>query len=221
MNVATSAFSRLASDAARFERAVLRLLAMVACAAGWVVALVMGLAPWLVAVLLGARWAAVTPILSVLALFFFVQPVAAILGAVMVAHGQPGRLVRWRVLSAPITIVALMLGLPWGPIGVGTTMALGGLLLRTPLFFWYAGRSLGISPNRLFGSILHYVFSGMLVALLLIRIRDVWIPPHALVGLAAYGALGSLLYAGLVLCRREGRALVRNFGTLLASMRAG
>jgi PST family polysaccharide transporter len=219
-NVATSTFSRLAPDAVRFERSALRLLAIVTCAAGWVVALVMGAAPWIVALLLGARWTPVIPIVAVLSLYAFVQPPASILGTLIVAQGKPARLVRWRVLSTPITIVLLVAGLPWGPIGVGTTMALGGLLVRTPLFFWYAGRSLGIPPHRLLGSTLHYVFAGLLVGLVLIQIRGVWSPQSLVVGLATYGVFGSLLYAGLVLCRREGRALVRDVGTLAASMRA-
>jgi O-antigen/teichoic acid export membrane protein len=219
-NVATSTFSRLAPDAVRFERSALRLLAIVTCAAGWVVALVMGAAPWIVALLLGAQWTPVIPIVAVLSLFAFVQPSASILATLIVAQGKPDRLVRWRVLSTPITIVLLVAGLPWGPIGVGTTMALGGLLVRTPLFFWYAGRSLGISTHRLLGSTLHYVFAGLLVGLVLIQIRGVWSPQSLFVGLATYGVFGSLLYAVLVLCRREGRALVRDVGTLAASMRA-
>ena len=219
-SVATSTFSRLAPDAVRFERSALRLLAIVTCAAGWVVALVMGTAPWIVALLLGAQWTPVIPIVAVLSLFAFVHPPASILGTLIVAQGKPYRLVRWRVLSTPINIVLLAAGLPWGPIGVGTTMALGGLLVRTPLFFWYASRSLGISPHRLIGSILHYVFAGLLVGLVLIQIRGVWSPQSLIVGLATYGVFGSLLYAALVLCRREGRALVRDVGTLAASMRA-
>jgi PST family polysaccharide transporter len=221
VTVATSAFSRLAPDAVRFERAALRLLAMVTCAAGWVVALVIGTAPWIVALLLGAQWTPVIPIVSVLSLFAFVQPSASILGTLIVVYGKPDRMVRWRVLSTPIIIVTLAAGLPWGAVGVATTMALGGVLLRAPLFFWYAGRSLGISPHRLLGSTLHYVFAGLLAALVLTELRGVWSPRSPIVGLATYGAFGSLLYAALVLCRREGRALVRDLGTLAASMRAG
>ncbi len=209
----------LAPDATRFERSALRLLAIVTCAAGWVVALVVGTAPWIVALLLGAQWTAVVPIVSILSLLMFAGPSASILGTLVVAHGKPGRMVRWRVLSMPITIISLVAGLPLGPLGVSTTVALGGVL-RTPLFFWYAARTLGISPRRLFSSTLHYVFSGLLVALVLILMREVWFPQNLFVGLAAYATLGSLLYAALVLCRRQGRDLVRDVGTLAASMRA-
>jgi O-antigen/teichoic acid export membrane protein len=215
MNVATSAFSRLASEPVRFERSALRLLSMVACVAGWVVALVMGTAPWVVALLLGAQWGSVVPILRVLALFAFVSPCASILGTFLVVRGQPMRLVRWRLLSTPITIVALVVGLPWGPIGVGTMGALVGLLVRTPLFAWYAARGLGISFGGLIRSSLHYVFSGLLAALALIQMSSVWSPERALVAFVAYSALGTLLYAALVLCRREGRALVRDMRALV------
>ena len=56
MSVATSAFSRLAPDADSFERNTLRLLGMVSCAAGLVVALVVGTADWIVALMLGDQW---------------------------------------------------------------------------------------------------------------------------------------------------------------------
>jgi len=218
MNVATSAFSRLSSDQPRFERSALQLLAMVACVGGWVVTLVMGTAPWLVALLLGSRWDAVVPILTVLALFAFVRPSASLLGTFLVVRGEPMKVVRWRALSAPVTIAALMAGLPWGPVGVGTMMALSGLLVRTPLFFWYASRGLKIAPGRLFRSCLHYVFSGLLAAIVLIQMRVEWSPEPALLGLVSYAALGTVLYATLVLCRPQGRALVRDMRALVGSL---
>jgi PST family polysaccharide transporter len=217
-NVTTSAFSRLAPDSARFERNALQILGIAACLAGLVVALIMGTADWLVALLLGPQWEAVVPILRVLALFTFVEPCASLLGIFLVVRGAPGRLVRWRVLSAPITLLGLVAGLQWGPLGVATTLAASGLLIRAPLFFWYAGRALGVAPRHLFRSVMHYVFSGLVVATTLINLRHAWSPEGALRGLLAYGMLGATLYTGLVLASPGGRTLVSQMYSLVKEL---
>jgi O-antigen/teichoic acid export membrane protein len=208
MSVTTSAFARIASDSDRFERNTLRLLGMVACAAGLVVALTMGTADWLVALLLGPKWGAVVPMLTILALFAFVEPCASLLGTLLVVRGEPGKLVRWRLLSTPIIILGLVAGLRWGPVGVATTGAVSGLLVRAPLFFWFSGRALGLSPPHLLRGVLHYVFAGLVVAAALIFLRLAWSPENALLGLVAYGTMGTVLYGGMVLARPDGRRLV-------------
>jgi PST family polysaccharide transporter len=216
MTVATSAFSRIAPDAARFEENALKLLRMVACTAGILVALVIGTADWVVALLLGARWEGAVPILAALSLFAFVEPSTSLLGALLVARGAPARLVRWRLISAPIVVGGLFAGLRWGPVGMAITYSLSGLLVRAPLFFSYAAPTLGIPRRRIFAAVGPYVVSGLLVAAGLVYLRQLWMPERALTALFTYGALGTMAYVGLVLSHPDGRATV---GDLWAGIR--
>jgi PST family polysaccharide transporter len=220
-NVSTSALSRLSADRARFERGALQILGVAACAAGLVVALVVGTADWAVAVLLGPRWEAVVPIARVLALFAFVEPCVSLTGTLLVVRGQPALLVRWRLLSAPIVLLSLAVGLAWGPLGVAAALAAGGLLLRAPLFLWYAARPLGLEPRILLRSVARHVASGLLVAATLLLLRRAWSPAGALWGLCAYGILGTALYAGLVLATDGGRRLVGQMLSMLGMLRRG
>jgi PST family polysaccharide transporter len=208
MNVTTSAFSRLATDAERFERNALRLLSIVSCVAGLVVALTMATAPWLVRLLLGPQWDAVVPMLTIMALFAIVEPCASLLGTLLVVRGEPHTLVRYRILITPVVVLGLVAGLGFGPVGVATTNAVTGLLVRTPLFFWFTGRALGLSRERLFRSVLHNVFAGLSVGVLLVFLHRTWAPSGLLEGLLAYGVMGLALYVTMVVARAEGRALL-------------
>jgi PST family polysaccharide transporter len=220
MNVATSAFSRLAPDPERFERNAALLLSLTACLAGVVVTFVVGTADWLVALLLGPRWAAVVPILGALSLFAYVEPTASVIGALLIARGQPDRLVRWRLVSAPIVIASLAAGLSWGPLGVAASLALSGLLVRAPLFLWYAGRSLAIPFRTLLAAVAPYVVLGLAVAPSLVGLRRLWQPHQPVVGIAVYGLVGVGMYSALVLATRAGRSMVAEVWLALGPLRS-
>ena len=87
-NVAMSAFSRVAEDRIRFQKAALQLLGWVAFVSGLLVALVLGTADWIVAIILGRQWDAAVPIFMALAFLALVQPSASVLETLLVARGR-------------------------------------------------------------------------------------------------------------------------------------
>jgi PST family polysaccharide transporter len=138
----------------------------------------------------------------------------------MVARGEPAKLVRWRVISVPIVLTALVGGVHWGPVGVAVALAGSGLLVRAPLFFWFAGDALDIPPRRLFLAVAPHILSGLLVAAALFGLRRLWPPDSALAGVLIYAGLGTALYAVLVLLRPEGRAMAVDVRALFDFLRA-
>ena len=209
MTVATSAFSRIAPDAARFEKNALKLLSIVACAAGILVALVIGTADWVVALLLGAKWEGAVPILAALSLFAFVEPSASLLGALLVARGAPATAgtVATHQRSDRRGWALCRAALGAGRCGdnvLPERLARQGssVLLCMPR------RLLGIPRRRIFAAVGPYVVFGLLVAAGLVYLRQLWMPDRALVALFTYGALGTMAYAGLVLSHPGGRATV-------------
>jgi O-antigen/teichoic acid export membrane protein len=218
MSVATSAFSRLASDAESFERNTLRLLGMVACAAGLVVALVVATADWMVALMLGDQWTGAVPIVAALSLFAFVEPSASLLGTLLIARGLPVKVVQWRLISVPIILAGLAAGANWGPLGVAIALAGSGLLVRAPLFFWYAANALSIPPRLLFRAVVPHVVLGGAVAVCLLGFRLLW-SPGPVAGIPVFAGLGAVVYLGLLWLRPEGRAMIVDGRALLSHLR--
>lgn len=197
MNVAYGVFSRAAHDRQKFESAALQLGFVVVAAGGLIAALTMICADWIVLVVLGGNWSETVPIVRILALFAIVEPVASLLAVLLTAKGLPGKLVRWRIISAGLIIAGLVSGLPWGPLGVATAYALSGLFIRAPLFIWFAANALDIRAARMFASVSAPFVCSLVTAGLLFLLRHHYgSPPNTLVALAIYSMLGALFWLG-------------------------
>ncbi|MCC7374078.1 MAG: lipopolysaccharide biosynthesis protein [Verrucomicrobiales bacterium] len=221
VSVATPTFSRLKSDAARFERNALTLTGLVAVGSCLMVGVFMPTADWVVHLMLGGQWQEAVAIFRVLALFAFVEPIASVLSVLMIVSGKPGKLAKWKFFSTGIIVAGLAAGVPYGPVGVATTFAVSGLVVRAPLFIWYAGRNCGIRPTKLFVTVGPFVTFGALIAFAGIKARAIWSPENPVIGIIAYGLGGTLLYGALVLATRSGRSLIVKAKDLASTLRPG
>jgi PST family polysaccharide transporter len=68
------------------------------------------------------------------------QPIANTSGWLFLTQGRSKDMFHWGLISGPITVGSICLGLPWGAIGVATSYALTRVLLTDPLLFWFVGR---------------------------------------------------------------------------------
>jgi O-antigen/teichoic acid export membrane protein len=134
--VAFSALSRLQEDPGRRKRYFLKgyslVLALtlpltIACAL---------FADDVVLVLLGPQWKDAAPIFRWLAPTILVFATANPLSWLLMASGRISRLTRMSLLIAPIMIVAYLLGLPYGPIGVACAYSVVMTLWLIPLIAW-------------------------------------------------------------------------------------
>jgi len=71
-----------------------------------------------VVLLLGESWAPAGPLLSIFAVRGIAQSVERTLGWLHIVAGRPDRWMRWGLFSTPFQLLALAVGLPFGPIGV-------------------------------------------------------------------------------------------------------
>ena len=219
MSVATSTFSRLRQDPPAFRRSAGQLLSALACVTGLAVVAMIATGPWLVELLLGPRWSQSIPIFSALALFAFVEPCASLTGTLLVVSGRPGQLVRWRIISAPIVVISLLVGLPWGVTGVALSFALAGLLIRAPLFLVFTARALRWSTAEMLRTLAAPVFSGMLTLALLYFALEHWTPTKAWNALLGVGLSCVVLYLGLLACSARTRNTISWAWKLLAAAR--
>jgi O-antigen/teichoic acid export membrane protein len=132
-------FSAVQDDPARLRSAVLR----VSRASGVVFfPLVLGLAATahnFVLVAFGDRWRGAIPLVAILAISAAPQIMGALSGLLSQAVGKPRLLSTWGNLSSLSVIVAILIGLPWGALGV--SIAFAGRA--------YLGLPLSLAPSRI------------------------------------------------------------------------
>jgi PST family polysaccharide transporter len=152
-SVGMPALSRLHADPDRYRRAYLSLserLAMVTVPAG---ALMVLDADWIVAVLLGPQWHEAAPILAWLGVAAAPMPLVVITGLLFVTQDRAPELLKVGILTSTVSVISILIGLPYGPVGVAASFALGSTFVRGPLCFWLAGRRGPVTTSHLYGSI--------------------------------------------------------------------
>ena len=89
-------------------------------------------APALIETLYGARWRGAAVLLELLATAGLAQLLPAASGQVYYAFGATDELFRRGVVSSALTVLAIVIGLPWGTVGVAVAV-----LAKSCLIFWY------------------------------------------------------------------------------------
>jgi len=140
-SVAIPALSRLVDSPERYRDAYLRILEKVALLTMPVVALMIATSDWLVYLVLGPQWTASSRLLVILGIAGLFQPIISSINWLLITQGRTHHMFHWALISAPITVVAVIAGLPWGPLGVAISYTAARLLIIDHLLYWYAGRS--------------------------------------------------------------------------------
>lgn len=137
--VAVPALSRLVDDPARYRQAYLRIVQKVAIITMPGVALMIGTSDWIVRVVLGPQWLDVAWIFTVLGIAGLIQPICNTTGWLFLTQGRTNDMFRIGMIGGPLTIIAIIIGLPWGARGVAASYVIAQLCL-TNVLFWFVGR---------------------------------------------------------------------------------
>jgi O-antigen/teichoic acid export membrane protein len=117
------ALTRLRDDRVRLSNAWLRALSTAGAATAPIAIGMAVAAPALVEVLFGSRWLGMVTVLELLALSALPQTLTTTVAAVLRATGATDTLFRLGLLTAAMSITAILIGLRWGTIGVATALA--------------------------------------------------------------------------------------------------
>jgi O-antigen/teichoic acid export membrane protein len=117
------ALTRLRDDRVRLSNAWLRALSTAGAATAPMAIGMAVAAPALVEVLFGPRWLGMVTVLELLALSALPQTLTTTVAAVLRATGATDTLFRLGLLTAAMSITAILIGLRWGTIGVATALA--------------------------------------------------------------------------------------------------
>jgi O-antigen/teichoic acid export membrane protein len=210
MRVATPMFSRLVEDPLRFRKAAIELTEIV-CFGGCLIMMVaISTADWIVFLLLGSQWSETAPVFQLLAIFGLLEPIAWLLGTILVAFGKPEAMVKWRAITIIVVLFSFIVGLPWGIIGIAMGYTLSGIATRTWLIF-FVGSRIGISGWKFLYTCAPFVLSAGSAALFLLGLRSLWEPAQALHSLIIYTFLGILTYLTCLFAIPNGRKVLKKF----------
>ena len=151
--VAVPALSRLTDSPDRYRAAYLKILEKIAMVTMPAVAFMIATSDWLVVFLLGAQWRESGRIFMLLGVAAIVQPISRSALWLFTTQGRSREMFKWGVISAVIAIVSIVLGLPWGAMGVAASYAVTDLCLSTPLLFWYVGRKGPVRAGDLYRTV--------------------------------------------------------------------
>lgn len=144
--VAVPVLSRVQSDQARFDEYLRRGQLALGIPLVTGLALTAGAAGPLVALVLGDRWAAVAPVLALLAVAGSAQTLSFVGFWVYLSRGLSGALLRYTVVSLALKAVGIAVGAWFGVVGVAAGYA-AAALLEWPLSLWWLSR-LTVIPVR-------------------------------------------------------------------------
>lgn len=154
--VALPVLSRVVDDQRRFERGI-QSAQLVACyVTATVLFIIAGLAVPIVDVFLGEAWAASAPIFAILALSSVFRAIQQIAIWLQVAKGTARSLFMCNLIGQPIIILGIVIGVPWGPIGIAAGSVFGYAAFWLFSMLW-AGRNTGVPVAPLLGRALRVV----------------------------------------------------------------
>ena len=147
-SVAIPALSALFDDHTKYQSYYLKLISLITLISTPLVGFCIICSNDLILLVLGPQWSASGKIFSVLGISALIQPLYYTQGWLHISAGRSDRYLRWGLIGSPLIVLAFLIGLPYGPIGVATAYSIVTWLILAPCL-WYAGLSAGIKFNKI------------------------------------------------------------------------
>ena len=191
--VAIPTLARLRHDPSRFRRAYLRAVQTIAYLCMPACALVAVLAEDVAALAFGEGWETTGSLLQLLALAGFWQPVGATSSWLHLAQGRADRLWGWSLRGGSVLMIAILVGLPFGPWGVAACYATAVWCLVLPNLA-YAVRDTEIEVADVLRSVSCPVVLAAVAAMTAVIVRG-WLPFSSHFAVAAATSASALTAA--------------------------
>ncbi|MEV7873748.1 lipopolysaccharide biosynthesis protein [Microbacterium sp. NPDC089188] len=190
--VAVPVLSRIQDDRARFIEYIRTGQYFTVTLATIFYATLVGFAEPVVLLVLGERWLPAAPILQALALVGIFRALGQVPYWIFVSLGLTGKQLTIYLVTQPLVVVAILVGAPWGPVGVGIGGSIGYFLFWI-IQMWWAGRTSGLPAASLtWSGLVAVVVTGVPIAVAGFLGTVVFQGPVALTIAAASAALWSV-----------------------------
>lgn len=192
-SVAIPALSRLAGTPERYRQGYLRIVEKVIMVTMPAIMLMLATSDWIVAIILGPQWNDTARIFMFMAVAGLFQPVASTAGWLLVSQGRVRDMLRWSMINAPISVLSLVAGLPWGVVGVAASFSLGRIVVANPLLFWLVGRSGPVRMRDFYRLLAPFTGASLCSLVACIAFRKFVEVHNPLVGLLVCGLLVAII----------------------------
>jgi O-antigen/teichoic acid export membrane protein len=159
-------------------------------------------APDFVRVVLGDRWSAAAPVIQILTWVGLLQSLQTLNSNILMALDRTATLLRYSFVFLGAHLVAFVVGVHWGILGVATCYAISSTVVE-PLYMWMTTRALRASPfvlvRGLAGVAQAAAVMGLCVLATRLALLHAGAPPSARLVLCI--AVGALVYLPCVLWR--------------------
>nr|WP_254024265.1 lipopolysaccharide biosynthesis protein [Mesorhizobium ventifaucium] len=159
--VMVPALSRLKDEPDRYRSAYLRVMPLILLVALPGVAFATAMADVLIPFVLGEQWRQSSSIFLALGFAGLLQPLNNPAGWLFISQGRSGDFMRWGIVTAVTSVLAFLLGLPYGALGVAIAYAVSEYL-RTPFLWMYIGRTGPLRAGDMLRAATPFVLGGHL-----------------------------------------------------------
>ena len=202
--------SRLADDPERYRAAFLRTLEKLLMVTMPGIVFLIVTSDWVVSVVLGPQWTQAGKIFVWLAVAGFLQPVGSTTGWLFVSQNRTRTMLNWGFVGSATAIISILIGLPWGALGVAMSYGLIGFFIRTPLNLWYVGREGPVRTRDFYVTMAPFALAAISSGLAVLAYRRLVAPSNPLLGLIVSFAIAVPVALGVMALTRAGRAAIRD-----------
>jgi PST family polysaccharide transporter len=179
--VTIPALSRLNNEPERYRKAYLRIMQKVFMLITPCIAFMIASADWIVQIILGPKWTFTSRIFVVLAIAALVQPINTA-GWLLVTQGRTKHMFQWSMISAPLSILFIAVGLKWGAMGVAVGICAGKVLVLYPLLYWFVGRTGPVRTGDFYRLLAPFALASTSALLACLGFRALVHPANPLIG---------------------------------------
>ena len=196
------AFSRINDDRERLADMWIRATRVIALIAMPALVGLIVVAPDFVDVALGPRWADTTVIIQILGSAGLLAALQTLNPEVLLALGKAGTLFRLTIVSVVAAIIALLIGMEWGLVGVAVANLIVTVVIE-PTRAYITARALGIPLWRFVRPMAGIAQATALMAVAVLVLRELMVAGGVPSGarLAACVAVGGIVYVPCCLWR--------------------
>ena len=199
---------RLHDDEDRYRRTFLRAVGTLFLAIIPGIIWIVAAARIAVPTLLGPKWPDAAPVFAALSFAALPQLINSAGYWLIMTQGRSKDYAHWTLINALASIAALVIGLPFGIIGIASSTVAVQLIL-TPFFWRFACRVGPIKARQVFGTLLPQLAGALTAVPLLILLQRTWGPSYPLLLLIVGGCSSYGIVLAVVLLFPAGRESVK------------
>jgi PST family polysaccharide transporter len=135
-------------------------------------------APETIRILLGPKWTEAGPVLTILAVLIFTEAVFACVNWLFISQGRGGELFKYGIFDAVSRVAAVLVGFPWGILGIAFALATLAFVLKLPVQIWYACRHGPVRQSDVYRMLAPLLASGAAGLCAVLAARWTWPVAH-------------------------------------------